>query len=344
MIFDFIWKSLFLTATLATFFLAAALLIQQGLKKYSAQQLKWYLNSQLLLLATVLVGAFLWSVADRDLSQRCFEVFVQQSAGWTITRWLGEIWLAGFAVLVVGDLVRSFVTWKRVRAFPPVEDIEVLAQFARLKARFGVQAALLQSSEVMSPFAFGIFRAKIVMPAHPMSPATRRSALAHELAHVRDRDALWRLVELFCRRVLFWHPLAYALARNYSACVETAADEAAVERAQIPRAEFLNALVDIATFARGPVLSPLTLNASRGFTEIKSRMEALARGRRGDSSWRLAMLSALAVLPVLVSMAEARVTQKIEPYDPKMCVQVTHEKMIESWLRIEPAAPPRCGK
>jgi beta-lactamase regulating signal transducer with metallopeptidase domain len=345
MILDYLWKSLFLGGVMATAFLAAMLLTYVLLKKSNAQQRKWFLNSQLALLAVVLAGGFLWAALDHELTSDCFDIFVRQTSTWIITRWLAGAWIGGLLLLLTRDLWNCLWILRKSRDLRPMTDHAHLNLLTRLKKQVGVrdQVQLMTTDESISPFALGIFHYRIVLPRNGLNEVTLKSALAHELVHVRDRDSAWLFLELFCRRVLFWHPLAYMTSRLYSVAVEKAADETAIRAVGIPVRDFMQSLLEIAALYRRSSLSPVRVNASRGFAEIKGRLEALARPQASGSIKRFVGLALLATVPIIVSIAEARVAQKVEPFDPKMCMQVSHEKLIESWLRIEPAAP-RCGK
>jgi hypothetical protein len=143
---------------------------------------------------------------------------------------------------------------------------------------------------------------------------------------------------------MFFHPFSYVFAGIYSATVEKAADEGAVARLSLRREDFVRAmLVWASRAAQGPA-TPLCLNASRGYREMRGRVEALMTV--GKPGWfaKAAVISAVVGSPALVSIAQARSAPPLESSDPKMCLQVNHEKLIESWLRIEPAPPLKCGK
>lgn len=343
MILDYIWKSLFLISVSASIYLCVTLLASLLLRNASAVQAKWYLNSQILFLTLILGGSFIVAGVDSQMLNGCFEKFAKD-ATWTFTRWIAATWLGGFLLLALKDAVQSIVLAYRTSCFAKVSDPELIAVFKNMKAKLGVKqpVELLVTPSAHSPFAYGIFAHKIAVPLN-LDIETLRSAFAHELIHVRDRDSLWLMLEQFCRRILFWNPLVYLLTMDYRLMVEKAADESAITGAEIAREEFLSALIRIASLSASAPASPLQLNASRGFRECKARIEFLMRSPRRFGAWRLPVTALTVLTPVAFSFAQTATVRR-EGVDPRMCMQVKHEKLIESWLRVEPAPPMKCGK
>lgn len=72
----------------------------------------------------------------------------------------------------------------------------------------------------------------ILLPrwAEGLDPRQQRAMLAHELAHLRRRDPLWRPLQRLALVPLFFHPLAWMAVRRLEAVAETLCDRAAAER------------------------------------------------------------------------------------------------------------------
>ncbi len=66
--------------------------------------------------------------------------------------------------------------------------------------------------------------------AEGLDRAQQRAMLAHELAHLRRRDPLWRPLQRLALVPLFFHPLAWHAQRRLEALAETLCDRAAAER------------------------------------------------------------------------------------------------------------------
>ncbi len=72
----------------------------------------------------------------------------------------------------------------------------------------------------------------ILLPlwAEGLDPRQQRAMLAHELAHLRRRDPLWRPLQRLACVPLFFHPLAWLAVRRLESLAETLCDRAAAER------------------------------------------------------------------------------------------------------------------
>lgn len=72
----------------------------------------------------------------------------------------------------------------------------------------------------------------VVLPrwAEGLDVVQLRAMLAHELAHLRRRDPLWRPLQRFALVPLFFHPLAWHALRRLEILAETLCDGAAAER------------------------------------------------------------------------------------------------------------------
>lgn len=66
--------------------------------------------------------------------------------------------------------------------------------------------------------------------AEGLGTLQQRAMLAHELAHLRRRDPLWRPLQRLALVPLFFHPLAWHALRRLETLAETLCDAAAVER------------------------------------------------------------------------------------------------------------------
>lgn len=99
-----------------------------------------------------------------------------------------------------------------------------------LRQRLGLRSVRIHAwTQLRGPVAFGIFRPTVAVPADfetRFTSVQREAMLAHELAHLANRDPLWLLVaELVCA-LAWWHPAVWWARRQFRAACESAADEA----------------------------------------------------------------------------------------------------------------------
>src|SRR5262249_5695195 len=101
----------------------------------------------------------------------------------------------GIALALLGWLVTGAITARRiVFAARPLADRRWQALLCEAPDRLGLAELppLLKSDRVAMPFASGLWRSTIVLPADAegWSEERRRLVLFHELAHVKRRDLL----------------------------------------------------------------------------------------------------------------------------------------------------------
>jgi beta-lactamase regulating signal transducer with metallopeptidase domain len=136
----------------------------------------------------------------------------------------------------------------------PIDDPEVLRQVNGLREAVGVRRLVTVAESVDVAIAATIgWRRPILLLApdwRNWSETQRRSAIAHELVHVRRGDfAAWLLARVSVA-VHFWHPLVRGLARWLQLQQELAADADAA-RAIGGRAVYLRSLAELALRADG---------------------------------------------------------------------------------------------
>lgn len=78
-----------------------------------------------------------------------------------------------------------------------------------------------------SPFAMGIFRPKIVLPAENFTDRELNFILRHELIHIKRHDVLVKLLLMIFRCLNWYNPFAYLLYREACEDMEITCDETA---------------------------------------------------------------------------------------------------------------------
>ncbi len=222
--------------------------------------------------------------------------------------WPGAFWLAGFGALWLKALgTRLWLVWRiravhksdvgqaaslptraasgRLAACPTLNEAppaEVAATVARLRTVLGVgPVRLVAWPRLRGPVAFGFFRPTVAVPADfatRFTPVQREAMLAHELAHLANRDPLWLLVaELVCA-LAWWHPLMWWARRQFRAACEAAADEAS---ALVPggRVALAEALVNFGRELTAP--GGVGVAGSGLKSELARRVKALLAGGLG---------------------------------------------------------------
>jgi protein TonB len=161
---------------------------------------------------------------------------------------------------------------------------------------------VLQSSEVVSPVTFGIFRRVVLVPAtfFRQAPEVQRAVLCHEFLHVRRRDALWTLIEEFAGALVWFHPAVWWVLGRVRLSREQAVDEEAV-RVLGARETYVGALLAAAGAPMQFDVAPATLFMRRRhlFHRVTALMEGKAMSKRQVVTAASASAAVLMVASVL---------------------------------------------
>jgi bla regulator protein blaR1 len=137
---------------------------------------------------------------------------------------LGLAWLAGFAGIACAYWIRWCRVAAVIRAGSPIElDLSVRA---------------ISSPSFLEPGVFGIFRPVLLLPEgifDHLTPEQMKSILAHELCHVRHRDNLVAVIQMFVETTLWFHPLVWWIGKCIFQERERACDEEVLRLGSQPR-------------------------------------------------------------------------------------------------------------
>lgn len=162
---------------------------------------------------------------------------------------VNTIWLLGVGVFLGWTIFCKISLIRLHHTASPVVNSVANASAEALARRFGAKApSLYMHSGVRSPFLTGVINPTIYLPVDYSSqfgPATLRSVLAHEMAHLARRDVNWLLVGRFAEAVLWFHPLVWLLRKRMVDASEEACDALVIELGS-PPAEYANSLLSLA--------------------------------------------------------------------------------------------------
>lgn len=118
----------------------------------------------------------------------------------------GIVWAAVFGLLLLLIVILYFSALRDLRGAAHLRE------------------NLYLSDRVTSPAVYGIFRPKIVLPASTPE-ADYPMILAHETAHIRRGDNLFRLIAFLSVALHWFNPLSWVFLRCYLSDAEEACDE-----------------------------------------------------------------------------------------------------------------------
>jgi beta-lactamase regulating signal transducer with metallopeptidase domain len=133
-------------------------------------------------------------------------------------------WAVGFAGIACAWWIRWRRTTAVIRAGSPIE--------------LGLPVPAISSSSFLEPGVFGMFRLVLLLPEgifDHLTPEQMKSVLAHELCHVRHRDNLVGVIQMFAETALWFHPLVCWIGNRMFQERERACDEEVLRLGNQPR-------------------------------------------------------------------------------------------------------------
>ena len=201
--------------------------------------------------------------------------------------------LAGFA-----RVLREAWALHRLRAtLPRAPRHDAVAEARALRDTLGLRSlpeVIVTSADVV-PMSFGVLRPAVVVPAS-LDGRDLRMALAHEMTHVRQRDALGAWAEAVVGAVARWHPGVRRLLAGCALGREMACDAALLSGLPFRRSAYASLVSSFALPARRT--SPVALGMADAAPHVHQRLLAMktpARTLRSGTRVALA-LGALALL------------------------------------------------
>jgi beta-lactamase regulating signal transducer with metallopeptidase domain len=147
-------------------------------------------------------------------------------------------------------------------------------------------------------------RARLLLPADlldQLDEPQRTVLLLHELAHIKRRDHLVRLLEVAVTVLYWWLPGVGAIGRRLRACEEACCDAAVVARLPDARRDYARLLLDVIDFLDSPHCVAPHATAMSAADDLEARLRGIldpARTARGTPlAGVLAVGLACAVLP-----------------------------------------------
>ncbi|MCC7250152.1 MAG: M56 family metallopeptidase, partial [Lysobacter sp.] len=156
-----------------------------------------------------------------------------------LTAWLVGAFIFAFFTLRQALALRRLKRRIVCRGETPSDAVRTAV--TRLSAQMGVRTpAVHVMPDLPGPLVFSsaMGQGTILLPrwVDGLDDTQRVALLAHEIAHLRRRDPLWRPLQRIALIPLFFHPLAWRAVHRLEALAETLCDRAAVERSGSARA------------------------------------------------------------------------------------------------------------
>ena len=241
------------------------------------------------------------------------------------------ILLAAYFVIGYTCMVRQF---RGTRLAPQPSIDALLDRFRFLRA-----PRICVSSSRRAPLTFGVFRPTVLLPEDlPVGDAQFQLILAHELAHIRRKDCLRKLLLTVCLCLYWWNPLVWLMVWLANRDMELACDEA-VLRALGPDHKKAYALTLLDMAQRNPKSAPLCSGFAKSSAE--ERIRAILSFKR-IPAWVGICVAILFVLTASVFTTQAVSPSAIPEMEPAVQEEVPEENAAVSVPVSEslPTTPP----
>lgn len=165
---------------------------------------------------------------------------------------LNCIWLAGVAAMLVYMIVSYICVYRRIHDAKQFRD------------------NIYTSESVSSPFVFGLIRPRICLPEN-MDAVSMSYVIAHEEAHLRRFDHLWKPFGFILLAVHWFNPLIWLAYILLCRDIEMACDEKVVrDMNEAERADYSEALLECSVSRKMITACPLAFGEVGAKQRIKS--------------------------------------------------------------------------
>lgn len=266
-------------------------------------------------------------------------------------------YVAGILLVLVWQLIgRGYAYSLKYRSRPAVDPC-LKSLNMKLKQKLGIKrnVSLYLSEAASVPFSMGIFRPSVVLPnvTHTWPKPVIETVLLHELAHIKRKDVVFRLIaQLFCClhwiNPLAWHGFGRLLMEQEIAC-----DDFVLKSGTKPSVYARN-LLALAKVRAGRLDFATTAFGRRA--ELKDRLFEILKPRRSKSPSNgprfllFASLFLLLLIPISAinlweyeGPPEKADKQVVKPLPPPPSKNETKSSELDSSLP-PPPPPPELSK
>lgn len=201
---------------------------------------------------------------------------------------LAWVWLAGVVMLFLYTTVSTLRLRRKV------------CEAVRLRGN------IYQSEQVASPFVLGTFQPRIYLP-YRMGSRDQQHVIAHEQAHLRRGDHLWKPLGFLLLTIHWFNPLMWLSYVLLFRDIELACDEKVIKELGFEqRADYMQALVSCSVSRRRIAACPLAF----GEIGVKERVKSVMNYKK-PTFW-IILLVVIACIALVVCFLTDPVDSKTE--------------------------------
>lgn len=347
---DYFWKALVILSSSSALILILSYLLEKLFISQSiGKDKRNFYNILSVILFLIIIFSFSIINSDPEIISSCFTQFANTSDSFTITRALSLLYLGVLLILITFDVVKTSIALYNFRGLQPLNDIAINEHLlvAAKKLRIKKSIKIYLSENELSPFVYGFFKYKLCLTKNILNLEDKEkfeAIILHELAHIKGCDSIWLTLAHFYKRFLFFIPMVYFSNNKHLLAIEIAADELAVVEGKVRAKKLIESLIEFAVI-KSATQTTLQLNASRGYKNLHQRILSVGTlNQKVRLDWKFKIFASIFLLTsaaIAIAQAAPIALIKYKNDNKLMCSQIQHEKIIETWLQIQPS-PKRC--
>ena len=164
---------------------------------------------------------------------------------------------------------------------------------------------------ISSPFILGLFRPKIYLPSN-MNQQDMEYVLAHENAHLKRRDHLWKPLGFLLLAVYWFNPLMWLAYILLCRDIELACDEKVMKQmGSEAKKPYSEALLNCSVKPRMIAACPLAF----GEVGVKKRIKSILNYKK-PAFWILLVTLVLCIVLAVCLLTNPKSDSKVEPSEP----------------------------
>ena len=206
---------------------------------------------------------------------------------------LAWVWAAGIAVLFLYTMVSTLRLRYRVR------------EAVRLRGN------IYQSEQIDSPFVLGTIRPRIYLP-YRMDSCEQQHVIAHEQAHLRRGDQLWKPLGFLLLTIHWFNPMMWVSYVLLCRDIELACDENVIRKLDCgQRADYMQALVSCSVNRRRIAACPLAF----GEVGVKERVKSVMLYKK-PTFWIILLVIIACIVLAVCFLTDPVDSKPAEPAEP----------------------------
>ena len=182
----------------------------------------------------------------------------------------------------------------------------------RLYERAPLQDNIYLCDNIDTPFILGIIKPKIFLPSY-LDQSTIDCVVAHERAHIKRKDHLWKPLGFLLLTVYWFNPLLWVAYKLFCKDMEMACDQRVVATMSTEEIKtYSSALLSCGTVHRNLGVTPLAF----GETHVKPRIKSILHYKK-PAFWimMVAVVTCVAISLCFLTNPKTTVTQMEDPPD-----------------------------